>query len=212
MKLPVAFFLIILTFSCTSKDETVKKDVKQYSIQQFYKSENVSGGVFNSDETRILVNNNRSGIYNIYEIRLGDTTMTPVTHSGKESFFINDYVPGTNNFIYSSDKGGNENNHLYLVRAGDSARDLTPGVKEKTGFNGWNKAKTALYYNSNKRDPKYFDLYKMDTATWKGEMIYRNDSGLDVNNISFNEQYLLLTKPITTDKNEMYLFDVTKKE
>ena len=212
MKLPAAFFVIILTFSCTRKDETVKKDVKQYSIQQFYKSENVSGGVFNSDETRILVNNNRSGIYNIYEIRLGDTAMTPVTHSGKESFFINDYVPGTNNFIYSSDKGGNENNHLYLVRAGDSARDLTPGVKEKTGFNGWNKAKTALYYNSNKRDPKYFDLYKMDTATWKGELIYRNDSGLDVNNISFNEQYLLLTKPITTDKNEMYLFDVTKKE
>jgi Dipeptidyl aminopeptidases/acylaminoacyl-peptidases len=205
-------FPIIFLISCVSKEQQTKKEAKQYSIQQFYASENVGGGVFNSDETKVLTNNNKTGIYNIYEINLADTITRAVTNSVKESFFINDYVPGTNDFIYSSDKGGNENSHLYLVHQGDSARDLTPGNNEKASFSGWNKSKTALYYNTNKRNPKFFDLYKMDTATWKGVLIYKNDSGYDVNTISHNEQYFLLTKAITTDKNDLYLFDnATKK-
>ena len=69
-----------------------------------------------------------------------------------------------------------------------------------------------MYYTSNKRDPKYFDLYKMDTATWATNMIYKNDSGYDVSNISFNERYLLLTKTITTDVNDLYLFDASSKQ
>src|SRR6478609_7032927 len=121
---------ILFLFSCVSKDKQTK-EAKQYSIQQFYTSENVGGGVFNSDETKVLTNNNKTGIYNIYEINLADTTTKAVTNSVKESFFINDYVPGTNDFIYSSDKGGNENSHLYLVHPGDSAKDLTPGNNEK---------------------------------------------------------------------------------
>jgi dipeptidyl aminopeptidase/acylaminoacyl peptidase len=98
------------------------------------------------------------------------------------------------------------------LHPGDSAKDLTPGMKEKTSFFGWNKPRTTLYYTSNKRDPKYFDLYKMDTATWTSNMIYKNDSGYNVDNISFNEQYFLLSKAITTDANEMYLFNASSKQ
>ncbi len=42
-------------------------------------------------------------------------------------------------------------------------------------------------------------------------MIYKNDSGLDVNSISYTERYYVLTKSVTTDKNEMYLFDSQTK-
>ncbi len=51
----------------------------------------------------------------------------------------------------------------------------------------------------------------MDTADWKPKMIYKNDSGLDVNSISYTERYYVLTKSVTTDKNEMYLFDSQTK-
>ena len=208
------FFVLasaLIFHSCKNNDTSVKKEVKQYTIEQFYKTKNIGGGVFNKDETKIAVNNNETGIYNVYEINLSDTGMKPITNSAKESFFVNDYVAGTDNIIYSADQGGNENSHMYLLHPGDSAKDLTPGLKEKTQFFGWNKARTILYYTSNKRDPKYFDLYKMDTASWSSNMIYKNDSGYNVSNISFNEQYLLLTKTITTDENEMYLFDTASK-
>ena len=208
---PAALFALI---SCNNNDpETaVRKNVKQYSIAQLYKTKNIGGGLFNKDESKILVQNNETGIYNLYEITLADTNMKQLTSSTKESFFAVDYVAGTDKTIYSADQGGNENSHLYLRQQDGSVKDLTPGEKEKASFFGWNKAKTSLFYTSNKRDPKYFDLYKMDTMNWKSEMIYKNDSSLDVNAISFNEKFYLLNKSITTDKNEMYLYDVAKKE
>ena len=202
----------IFFYSCKENAGIAKREVKEYTIEQFYKTKSISGGYFNKDETKIAINNNETGIFNVYEINLADTSMKAITNSAKESFFVDDYVTGTDNIIYSADKGGNENSHLYLLKTGDSAKDLTSGAKEKANFFGWNKSRTVMYYTSNKRDPKYFDLYKMDTATWKSNMIYKNDSGYNVSNISFNEQYLLLTKTITTDANDMYLFDALSKQ
>ncbi len=204
---------LLVLMGCNNNDEpTARKDVKQYSIGQLYKTKNIGGGLFNKDETKILVHNNESGIYNLYEIALSDTSMKQLTNSTKESFFAVDYIAGTDKTVYSADQGGNENSHLYLRQPDGSVKDLTPGEKEKASFFGWDKPKANLYYTSNKRDPKFFDLYKMDTAQWKSNMIYQNDSSLDVSAISHNEKFFVLTKSITTDKNEMYLYDVSKKE
>ena len=204
---------LLVLMGCNNNDEpAARKAVKQYSIAQLYKTKNIGGGLFNKDETKILVQNNETGIYNLYEISLSDTSMKQLTNSSKESFFAVDYIAGTDKTIYSADQGGNENSHLYLRQPDGSVKDLTPGEKEKASFFGWDKARANLYYTSNKRNPKFFDLYKMDTAQWKSNMIYQNDSSLDVNTISYNEKFFVLTKSITTDKNEMYLYDVAKKE
>ena len=205
----LAPLLIVLLFpGCNNNgDHGSKKKVKQYSIAQLYKTKSIGGGYFNKDESRILVNNNESGIYNLYEISLSDTSMNPLSASQKESYFAVDYVAGTDKIIYKSDHGGNETNHLYLRNPDGSTRDLTPGEKEKATFFGWNRDKSSLYYISNRRDPKFFDLYKMDTSQWVPVMLYQNNSNFDVDAVSFNERYMVLTKTITTDKNEMYLFD-----
>jgi dipeptidyl aminopeptidase/acylaminoacyl peptidase len=205
--------VMVFLLGCNNNSEPeAKKTVKQYSIAQLYKTKSIGGGLFNKDESKILVQNNESGIFNLYEINLADTGMKQLTSSTKESFFAVDYVAGTEKTIYSADQGGNENDHLYLRQTDGTVKDLTPGEKEKAMFYGWNKAKNNLYYASNKRDTRFFDLYKMDTAKWAASLIYKNDSNLNVGAIAYNEQYLLLTKTVTTDKNEMYLYDVAKKE
>jgi dipeptidyl aminopeptidase/acylaminoacyl peptidase len=209
--LPAALMVFLLGCNNNSEPEA-KKTVKQYSIEQLYKTKSIGGGLFNKDESKILVQNNESGIFNLYEINLADTGMKQLTSSTKESFFAVDYVAGTDKTIYSADQGGNENDHLYLRQPDGTVKDLTPGEKEKAIFYGWNKAKNNLYYASNKRDARFFDVYKMDTSKWAASLIYKNDSNLNVGAIAYNEQYLLLTKSVTTDKNEMYLYDVAKKE
>lgn len=199
---------IIMLAACNDNDHKGGNHaVKQYSIEQLYKTKSIGGGFFNKDESKLLVNNNETGIYNLYEINLWDTSMKALTFSDSESLFALDYVPGTDKTLYRADHGGNENSHLFLRNPDGTSRDLTPGEKEKSIFFGWNRDKNNLYYVSNKRDPKFFDLYKMDTSRWLATMIYRNDSNLDVSEISHNERYLLLTRNITTDKNEMFLFD-----
>lgn len=204
----------IFLFSCASDDkkEEAPRDVKQYSIEQFYKSTQVGGGAISSDDTKLLVSSNESGIYNAYEIDIASGEKKALTNSTKESFFANDYVPGTANFIYSADKGGDENDHLFLQKTDSTVKDLTPGEKEKANFWGWSRDNKFLYYTSNKRDPRFFDLYKMDTATWTPILIYKNESGYDVNAISDDEQYMALVQPITTSSSNLYLLTQQTKE
>jgi len=203
---------LILFSSCNSNNtagetEEAPKEVKQYTIEQFYKSSEVFGGDISGDAKKMLVTSNESGIYNIYEIDIANGQKQAVTNSDKESIFANGYVPGTTNIIYNSDQGGNEVSHLYLRKTSGEVKDLTPGKEEKTQFWGWSRDDKSLYYLSNKRDPRFFDLYKMDTANWTGRMIYKNDKGLDVSAISPNEKYLVLVENLTTSSNNAFLVD-----
>src|SRR3982750_3278371 len=165
-----------------------QRSVIQYSIEQFYKTISYGGGNFHQAENKILIHDNSSGIFNVYEIDLLTRGKKTLTKSDKESYFMISYLPGTSHFLYTADKGGNENSHIYLQRTDGSVTDLTPGEKEKAFFTEWKKGKTAFYYGSNVRDPKYFDVYKMSIDNWKPELLYKNDEGFEIAAISPNER------------------------
>ncbi len=197
------------------KDEKKKEEARlpeQYDLEDFYNTKSISASGFNNDETKILINNNTTGIYNAYELSLADTTAIALTKSTKESIYTVDYLPGSSKFIYSADEGGNENSHLFLMdRKSNTPKDITPWANSANSFNGWSQDKKSMYINSNKRDVKYFDILKLDTLTWKPTILYQNESGLTPSVISKTERYIALTKEITTDKNEMYLYDSKTK-
>lgn len=204
--------LLFLLGSCIQRSEKTRIP-KQYSIEQLYENLAVYGSGFNADETKILIGSNSTGIYNVYELNIADTLSKALTSSTKESFFAVNYLPQSSRFLYSADKGGDENSHLYLKSESDtSARDLTPWPKSTNSFFGWSADKKSMYVISNNRNPQFFDLWKLDTASWKPVMIYQNDSGLDPGGISKSERYIALTKSITSDKNELYLFDAKNKK
>ncbi len=197
-------------FSCKNagnKQETVARDVKNYTIGQFYKSSQTGGGAISSDDSKLLVHNNESGIYNLYEIDISSGARKQLTTSAKESIFGNDFVPGTRHVIYTSDKGGDENDHLFLLKTDGTVRDLTPGAKEKASFYGWSRDGKYMYYGSNKRDQRFFDFYKMDTTNWTPVLIYKNNDGYDLGAISDNEQYLALVQPVSTSSVNIFLLD-----
>jgi len=201
---------LVMLASCSTKQKS--RMPKQFTIEQLYNNLSVGAAGFNADETKILVDNNSTGIYNVYELNVADTLSKPLTHSKKDSYFAVDYLPGTSKFIYSADQGGNENSHLYLMNHGDTiAKDLTPWPKSTSSFAGWSDDKKAMYVSSNQRNPQFFDIWKLDTAIWKPTLLYKNDEGLDPAGVSKSERYVALTKSITTDKNELYLYDRTTK-
>jgi dipeptidyl aminopeptidase/acylaminoacyl peptidase len=138
--------------------------------------------------------------------------MAALTRSTKESFYAIDYLPGTSKYLYSADQGGNENAHIYLQSPGDTAaKDITPWMGSANSMFGWSADKKSIYISSNRRDPKYFDIWKADTVTWNFTIFFQNDSGYEANDISKSERYITLTKAITTDKNELHLFDRNTK-
>jgi dipeptidyl aminopeptidase/acylaminoacyl peptidase len=203
--LPLIVLTIFFFSACTSKKSTPGKS---YSIAQLYENKAIWGAGFNADEQKVLVHSNATGIYNIFSINIADTASTQLTHSTKDSYFAGGYVPATNDYLYVADQGGNENNHVYLQKAdGSPVEDLTPWPNSTNGIAGWSKDKQSLYISSNKRDQKFFDVYKFDKNTWKAEMLFQNDLGYSPGSVSASERYISLTKDITTDKNELYVYD-----
>ena len=210
---PFLILVSLILFSCKQeKQAETPKEVKQYTIEQFYKNLRIGGGAFSPDETKLLVHSDESGIFNLYEINIADASRRQVTNSTQESYFAVDYVPGTNEMLYSADKGGDEIDHIYLLKPDGTSQDLTPGEKEKANFYGWTLDKKAMFYGSNKRNPQFFDVYKMSVGEWKPAMIYQNDEGLNVSGISWDEKTLALEKTITTSENQLFLYDVASKK
>lgn len=210
MKNSILLLCLLAFVAC--KQEKPAKTVKQYSIEQFYKTNSVGGGMFSPDEQRLLVHGNESGIFNLYEINIADGSKKQLTHSTVESYFAIDYVPSTGEVLYSADKGGNELDHIYLLKADGTSQDLTPAPKEKAGFTDWAKDKKAFYYTSNKRDERFFDLYRMEVGTWKASLLYENKDGYGTDAISRDGNWLALSKPVTTSENQLFLYNlITKK-
>ena len=106
MKKQLFAIILVASAAFVSCNQKQAVDVKEYSIEQFFKNKQVSGGTFSQDENRMLITSNESGIYNLYEINIADGTQKQITNSTVESYFAIDYVPGTNKILYSADKGG----------------------------------------------------------------------------------------------------------
>jgi dipeptidyl aminopeptidase/acylaminoacyl peptidase len=211
MKSVVVFLIALIALTAcknNSADNTKGREIKQYTIEQFYKSSNTAGGTFSLDGTKLLVSSNESGIYNAYEIDIASGQQKALTNSSSESVFAVSYVPGSLDFLFASDKGGNENDHLFLRRTDGTTKELTTGENEKADFLRWAKNNTSFYYTSNLRDPRFFDLYRMDTGSWRASMIFKNDQGYQIEGISDEGQYLALVRPITTSTGDLFLADM----
>ena len=129
-----------------------------------------------------------------------------ITDSKLESYFAISYSPITNEIIYGADSGGNENFHLFLIRDGQSI-DLTPGENTKASFFGWSKNEREMYFLSNSRDPKFFDVYKMNMEDLKAEMIFKNEKGYTYYPISNNDKYLILNLNHSREIYKLYIYE-----
>ncbi len=211
MKKLSIIILTLLFVACNQQQNSKSKsrEVKQYTIAQFYENIGIYGGSFSPDETKLLVSSNKTGIFNAYALPLDGSEMIPLTQSIEESVFAISYFPEDERILYSSDKGGNEINHIYLLDLDDQVTDLTPEENAKASFMGWARDEQSFFFNSNQRDPRFFDLYEMTLNDFSPTLVYQNDEGMDVGAISKDKNYLALVKSITTSNDEMYLHDLS---
>lgn len=208
MKKIIWFILPAMMVCCNRQPAKVTR----YTIEQFYDNLSIGGGSFSADETRLLVSSNQTGIYNVFSLQVDGSGEEQLTFSDNESFFAESYFPEDDRFLYSADQGGNENYHLYMQDPDGTVTDLTPWEGTTSQFAGWSRDFKYLYLISNKRDPRYFDMYKMDLENFQPVIIYENTENLSPSGISNTGRYLALTRDLTTSNNEMYLLDLTTGE
>ncbi len=183
------------------------KKVEQYTIEQFMNTVTVFGGSFSFDESRLLVSTDETGVFNAYAIDVATGEKTQLTFSTGDAVYALSYFPHDDRFIYMSDKGGNEIYNLYVQSEDGEVRNITPPDTVRSVFYGWSRERDSIFYGSNARDKRFMDVYEMDIGTFTGRMIYLNDAGYQFGDISNDKKYMIFTKPITTNNNNMFLYN-----
>lgn len=190
-----------------------EKPPKQYSIAQFMDIVQITGGAFSPDESKILISSKASGIFNAVEIDVATGEQKPLTNSTADAVFAYSYFPQDNRVLYGSDNGGNEITHLFVRSEDGSVLNLIQDSTAKAQFSGWSHNRNLMYYASNSRDKRFFDLYKVQLGTsqegnvYPSTLVYQNNKGLNPSAISNDDRYIALSESITTNNSNMYLLD-----
>ncbi len=210
MKKLTAIICVVLIWSCKEepKEPSIAETLKTYTIAQMMDNESVFGGSFSPDNSKLMVSSNRTGIYNIYEVTTGTGDFTPITQSDSSTVYAISYFPNDERMLFDMDDNGNEIYQIFLRDTTGVITNLTPDAGARANFYGWSKDEKSFYFGSNKRDPQYEDIYKMDIASFTATMLYQNNEGLDVSEISDDETYLALSKPINTNDIDLFLYSV----
>ncbi|MDQ6675995.1 MAG: S9 family peptidase [Acidobacteriota bacterium] len=192
-------------------DSAFARMPKQYTIEQFLDTVSVRGASFSPDEKTLLLSTNQTGVFNVYTVPSSGGALKPIT-SSKESTFSVAFFPKDARILFSRDQGGNENSHLYVRNPDGSEKDLTPGGKTKAQFAGWTKDKSAFHYLTNARDPRFFDLYRMDTTGFNPVLIYEDKTGYNFGGISLDGKYIAFVRPKTTTDTDIFLYNSASRD
>jgi dipeptidyl aminopeptidase/acylaminoacyl peptidase len=211
MHKPLRFFAVALLLVAASSLSAKTRPSKQYTIEQFMNTVAVGGASFSPDEKEILFHSDQTGVRNVYAVPVAGGTPRALTASTTDTTSSVSFFPGDARILYTRDQGGNELHHLYVREKDGSERDLTPGQKLKAAFEGWSGDKKSFFVTTNERDPKYFDVYRYDTATYERKMIYKNE-GYEPSQISRDGRWIALEKPISTSDNDLFVHNVEKGE
>ncbi|MBA4142385.1 MAG: S9 family peptidase [Nitrosospira sp.] len=186
--------------------------MKRYSIEQFMATTSILGASFSADEKRILFSSNQSGIFNAYTLPVDGGATEPLTRSTVESTFAVSFFPHDDRVLFTRDRGGDENLHLFVLERDGTEKDLTPGERLKAQFIGWRPDGSAFFVSSNERDARFFDLYRYDAQTYARSLLYRNEQGFDLGPLSRDERWIALNRSHTTSDSDIYLLDLRTQE
>lgn len=197
--------LTLLTFFVLTG--CVQKEIPQYTIDEFLETTSYGGASFAPDNSRILVSSNETGIFNAFAIPVDGSEPTQLTNSTTNSIFTLGYFPEDERFLYRSDQGGNELDHIYVKELSGPVTDLTPGDKLKASFYGWAWDDQSFYIGTNERDQRFFDVYEYQVEDYSREMIFENNEGLNFADVSPDRRYIAFSKTETRTNSDIYLYD-----
>ena len=143
----------------------------------FFGNPDRAGVQISPDGARISYLAASDGVLNVWVQTIGAQDAKAVTHSTQRPIRNYFWAHNAQQIIYSQDRGGDENFHLYAVDlASANETDITP-------FEGAQARLTAsdrgfpdeILVSINNRDPQFHDVWRINTRTAEGHMVFQND-------------------------------------
>ena len=183
------------------------RQIAQYTINDFLGTTSYGGGSISHDNSKVLLHSDRNGVFNAYSIPITGGEPTQLTQSETDAVFTVGYFPDDDRFLYTSDQGGNELNHLFVREEDGTVQDLTPGENLKANFLGWSQDATGFFVATNERDPKYFDIYEYKVEDYSRELLYQDETGYMFSGISPDRRHIAFAKVNSNRDSDVYVYD-----
>lgn len=198
---PAAFpFLALILCACATQEAMQtpagpgEVTAREYSIEQLMAVDDFGCLCLSPDNSKLLFTSLRSGLRNIYVMPASGGEATALTHSEEETINAIGYFPDDERILFSSDQGGDERSHIYVLDPNGDQTDVTPGTGHVARWVGWAEDGQSFYVMTNERDPRYFDLYEHSADDYSRKLVFENNRAYQIEDVSPDRRYVGLTR------------------
>ncbi|HEX8493997.1 MAG TPA: S9 family peptidase [Pyrinomonadaceae bacterium] len=209
--------LLLLSFSSTKTSAqavAMSTQRERYGIDR-YLNIRVSGSpTLSPTADRIAFLTNITGTPQVWMVNAQGGWPEQLTFYSDSVSFVR-WSPDGRGLVFAKARGGDENAQLFwLSPDGAEIKALTNDPKIRHNFGGWSHDGKKISYASNKRHKDYFDIYVMDVATGREELVYQQDGSNSAVAWSFDDRWLVVShdnEQLSQD-NDLYLVNLQTKQ
>lgn len=206
------FILTAINLSAASDNDLFGNKEYIPDIDTFMQIGSASGPAISPDGKTIYLMNNFTGTGQVYRVTENDKYPYQLTFF-KEG--VRDYAlsPDGKYAVLRVDQGGDEQYQLYLMDAHTGrVKALTASPKVRFGYPVWSPDSRTIYFQANMEKAKNFNIYRMDLATGKQELILPDEGYFNPNAVSLDGKLLLFTEWVSHDTSRLSILNLETGE
>ncbi|HEV7903327.1 MAG TPA: S9 family peptidase, partial [Pyrinomonadaceae bacterium] len=187
---------------------------ERYGIDRYLNIRSVTSPTLSPGADRIAFLTNITGTPQVWMVGAQGGWPEQMTFYEDRVDFV-EWSPDGSGLIFAKSRGGDENAQLFwLSPDGARIRALTDAPKVRHNFGNWSHDGKRISYSSNKRNKDYFDVYVMDVASGREELVYQQDGSNSAVAWSFDDRWLVVShnnEQLSLD-NDLYLVSLATKQ
>ncbi len=203
----IFLLFVLLTFCCSIY-------AQNYDIERYLNIRSASSPTFSPDGKRVAFLTNITGTSQIWMIDANGGYPEQITAFQDNISFV-EWLPNGKGIVFGKASGGDENTQFFLLsNDGADIKQLTDDPKVRHNFGAISKDGAKIFYTSNKRDKNWFDVYSMNLADGREELLYQDNSSNFVSAFSDDGGKVIVSRSSVRFSldNDLYLIDTKTKQ
>src|SRR4030095_11849710 len=160
-----------------STPEALRVPLMTYRFEQFLRARSPYGATMDPAGDRLYFVSDLTGSPQLWCVPIQEAGAWPepvAVNVDRVMFATPSPKPGR--LVFGADVGGNERMQLYLVDGlGRAPKPLTDSPDTIHSFGGWHPDGTSIVFDSNERDPRFFDVYSLNVETGERRLLFQGD-------------------------------------
>lgn len=182
------------------------------TLEKYYKTvENRTGVWLENDEIAYL--SDKSGVTQVWKMSIHDKKPIQLTFYTERIWRL-EAAANRRDILFSTDLGGNEQEQLFLLRAGEKeAVDLSRDRTTRFNLGGTDARSKTLYFTCNRRSKAHFDVCKMDMTSREITTVLESSDNMNMPAaVSPDGRYMLINKLKGMSDNRLHIVDMETGE